>query len=103
VAAVGQEQRRGSSVAGLSVAGRALAYAAVACGVRLVVRERLGKALQQWKGLASLIECGQSFGSRTVRLLDATVVREPGKTGSQWRDSLQPAAAHAGVPPRCLL
>ena len=67
------------------------------CGWSL--RERLGKALQQWKGLASLIECGQSFGSRTVRLL----VREPGKTGSQWRDSLQPAAAHAGVPPRCLL
>ena len=26
-----------------------------------------------------------SFAGRTLRLLDATVVREPGKTGSQWR------------------
>lgn len=26
-----------------------------------------------------------SLAGRTVRLLDATVVREPGKTGSQWR------------------
>lgn len=26
-----------------------------------------------------------SFAGRVVRLLDATVVREPGKTGSQWR------------------
>jgi hypothetical protein len=26
-----------------------------------------------------------SFAGRTVRLLDATVIREPGKTGSQWR------------------
>ena len=26
-----------------------------------------------------------SFSTRAVRLLDATVVREPGKTGSQWR------------------
>src|ERR1700683_3428463 len=31
------------------------------------------------------VELQPSFGSRTVRLLDATVVREPGKTGSQWR------------------
>ena len=26
-----------------------------------------------------------SFAGRTIRLLDATVVREPGRTGSQWR------------------
>ncbi|HEY4357483.1 MAG TPA: IS4 family transposase [Acidobacteriaceae bacterium] len=26
-----------------------------------------------------------SFAGRSVRLLDATVIREPGKTGSQWR------------------
>src|SRR5216684_546302 len=31
------------------------------------------------------VELQPSFGSRTVRLLDATVVHEPGKTGSQWR------------------
>jgi hypothetical protein len=31
------------------------------------------------------VELQPSFGGRTVRLLDATVVREPGKTGSQWR------------------
>jgi hypothetical protein len=31
------------------------------------------------------VQLQPSFGSRTVRLLDATVVREPGKTGSQWR------------------
>jgi len=31
------------------------------------------------------VELEPSFGGRPVRLLDATVVREPGKTGSQWR------------------
>jgi hypothetical protein len=31
------------------------------------------------------VQLQPSFGTRTVRLLDATVVREPGKTGSQWR------------------
>jgi len=31
------------------------------------------------------IEVMDRFGSRPVRLLDATVVREPGKTGSEWR------------------
>jgi hypothetical protein len=36
-----------------------------------------------WKD--SGVQLQPSFGPRTVRLLDATVVREPGKTGSQWR------------------
>ena len=31
------------------------------------------------------VELQPSFGGRMVRLVDATVVREPGKTGSQWR------------------
>jgi Transposase DDE domain len=31
------------------------------------------------------IQLEPDFRGRTVRLLDATVVREPGKTGSQWR------------------
>lgn len=31
------------------------------------------------------VDLQPSFGTRTLRLLDATVVREPGKTGSQWR------------------
>jgi hypothetical protein len=31
------------------------------------------------------VQLKPSFEGRTVRLLDATVVREPGKTGSQWR------------------
>ena len=31
------------------------------------------------------VQLQPSFAGRTVRLLDATVVREPGKTGSQWR------------------
>jgi hypothetical protein len=38
---------------------------------------------QLWKDNG--VELQPSFGGRTVRLLDATVVREPGKTGSQWR------------------
>src|ERR1700693_2013115 len=36
-----------------------------------------------WKDNGVHLQPG--FGTRTVRLLDATVVREPGKTGSQWR------------------
>src|SRR5260370_4452656 len=36
-----------------------------------------------WKDNGVQLE--PSFEGRTVRLLDATVVREPGKTGSQWR------------------
>jgi hypothetical protein len=36
-----------------------------------------------WKDNGVQLE--PSFSGRTVRLLDATVVREPGKTGSQWR------------------
>jgi Transposase DDE domain len=31
------------------------------------------------------VELQPGFGGRPMRLLDATVVREPGKTGSQWR------------------
>jgi hypothetical protein len=31
------------------------------------------------------VQLQPSFAGRRVRLLDATVVREPGKTGSQWR------------------
>jgi hypothetical protein len=31
------------------------------------------------------VQLEPSLAGRTVRLLDATVVREPGKTGSQWR------------------
>ncbi len=38
---------------------------------------------QLWK--ASGVQLGGGFEGRTVRLLDATVVHEPGKTGSQWR------------------
>jgi Transposase DDE domain len=38
---------------------------------------------QLWKDNG--VELQPSFKGRTVRLLDATVVREPGKTGSQWR------------------
>jgi hypothetical protein len=38
---------------------------------------------QLWKDSGVSLEPG--FGSRAVRLLDATVVREPGKTGSEWR------------------
>ena len=38
---------------------------------------------QLWKENGVWLEAG--FGSRPVRLLDATVVREPGKTGSEWR------------------
>jgi hypothetical protein len=38
---------------------------------------------QLWKDNGVKLE--SSFGARPVRLLDATVVREPGKTGSQWR------------------
>jgi hypothetical protein len=38
---------------------------------------------QLWKDNG--VELQPGFEGRTVRLLDATVVREPGKTGSQWR------------------
>jgi Transposase DDE domain len=38
---------------------------------------------QLWK--SNGVEFALGFKSRTLRLLDATVVREPGKTGSQWR------------------
>lgn len=31
------------------------------------------------------VQLQPSFATRPIRLLDATVVREPGKTGSQWR------------------
>lgn len=36
-----------------------------------------------WKGNGVALEPG--WGNRPVRLLDATVVREQGRTGSQWR------------------
>lgn len=38
---------------------------------------------QLWKDNG--VSLAPGFGSRPVRLLDATVVREPGKTGSEWR------------------
>src|ERR1019366_271903 len=38
---------------------------------------------QLWK--QNGVEFGAVFHGRTVRLLDATVVKEPGQTGSQWR------------------
>ena len=38
---------------------------------------------QLWKD--SGVQLQPSFPGRTMRLLNATVVREPGKTGSQWR------------------
>jgi Transposase DDE domain len=34
---------------------------------------------------ANGVQLAAGFQGRTMRLLDATVVREPGKTGSQWR------------------
>jgi hypothetical protein len=40
----------------------------------------LGVGLWQQRGLAHL-----SIGKRVVRLIDATTVKEPGKTGSLWR------------------
>jgi len=38
---------------------------------------------QLWKANGVILE--PAFSARPIRLVDATVVREPGKTGSQWK------------------
>jgi len=111
VAAVGEEQRSGAAVARLSVVGSVAAHAAVACGLWWSLRETAVQA--KLAGIANVsdvtllnrlrdaedwlrqlcqrlwkdngVDLQPRLQGRNVRLLDATVVREPGRTGSQWR------------------
>ena len=79
---------KGYSLRETAVLAKAANLSAVS-DVALMKRLRQCESWLHWLCVKSLAENGVAIpnppGGRTVRIVDGTIVREPGKTGSQWR------------------